>query len=284
MITVVIPALNEEDAIVDTIMQVRSVLAAYEGMEIIVVDDGSTDRTGELAAANGAKVIRHPVKAGYGRSLKDGIAAARNEIIAITDADGTYPIDRIPALCQALDEGFDMSVGARTGDEYRESVVKAPMRKLLTVLVEFTTGRIIPDVNSGLRVFRRGAAMQFFPHLCNTFSFTTSLTLAYMMNGLFISYSEIPYYRRIGKSKVRLIKDAMGTLQYIIQAILYYNPLKLFLMMSALTVVFSFFGLTLSIFMSINVGYYWFAGGILLSILIFCMGLLADLLRQIMDK
>ncbi|CAA7619075.1 Glycosyl transferase family 2 [Magnetospirillum sp. LM-5] len=284
MISVVIPAFNEQDAIVETIQQVRQTLCDYAGFEIVVVDDGSSDRTGELAAEHGAKVVRHPMNAGYGRSLKDGIAAAANPIIAITDADGTYPIGRIPAMLAELDKGFHMAVGARTGEEYRESVVKAPMRKLLTILVEFTTGRRIPDVNSGLRVFRRAEAMEFFPHLCNTFSFTTSLTLAYMMNGRYISYMDIPYYKRIGTTKVRLFKDAIMTLQYIVQAILYYNPLKLFLMLSAMSIVFSIVCLMSSIFLSFNAGYYWFVGGILLSILIFCLGLLADLLRQIMDK
>ena len=286
MISVVIPAYNEEDAIVATIEAVRATFAEprWAGYEIVVVDDGSTDRTGELAAAAGATVVRHPANGGYGRSLKDGIAAARNDLIAITDADGTYPIDQLPRLYGEIEKGFDMVVGARTGEEYRESVVKSPLRKILKFLVEFTSGRRIADINSGLRIFRRSTVMPFFSHLCDTFSFTTSMTLAYLMTGRYISYLPIEYRKRIGKTKVRLFKDALATLQYIVQAVLYYNPIKLFLFLSACVAVLSLMSFAAGALAGIKAGYFLGLGGLLLTILIFSIGLLADLLRQIMAK
>lgn len=207
MISVVIPAFNEVDAVEKTVSDIR---AAFDGWgeaddyEIIIVDDGSTDGTGDEAERCGAKVIRHVANCGYGRSLSDGIAAARHDIVAITDADGTYPVDFLPALIAEVRNGFDMAVGARTGKEYRESFMKSPLRKALRALVEFTSGRQIPDINSGLRVFRRSTMKQFANNLCATFSFTTSLTLAYMHTGKQIKYVDIPYHKRIGKSKVQI--------------------------------------------------------------------------------
>src|SRR5262249_6848680 len=158
-------------AIARTLLDIRQALSGTTN-EIIVVDDGSTDGTGRIAAEAGAKVVRHPENIGYGRSLKDGIAAAQHDIIAIIDADGTYLPSDIPRLMTELERGLDMVVGARSGGHYRESWLKAPLRRVLTRLVEFTVGRGVPDVNSGLRVFRRSTILPYFPQLCNTFSFT----------------------------------------------------------------------------------------------------------------
>lgn len=287
MISFVIPAYNEVEAIGGVINDIIKAVEDSENLsefEIIVVDDGSTDGTGDVAKNLGAHVIWHPLKAGYGRSLKDGIRASKYDLIGITDADGTYPVDQFPKLAAQIDAGFDMAVGTRTGKEYRESIWKYPLRKVLQILVEFTTGRRIPDVNSGLRIFRRKDAELYFSQLCDTFSFTTSLTLAYMMNGKFITYQPIPYYSRIGKTKVRLIKDSLATLQYIIQAILYYNPIKLFLSISILTFLVSVIVFLLGLFFEVDGTQYVMLGGLFLGILIFSLGLLADVLRQIMEK
>ena len=243
MISVVIPALDERDSIVDTIERVRVVLDKDKTMipyEIIVVDDGSGDGTGTLATEAGAKVINHPHNIGYGRSLKDGITEAQYDIIVITDADGSYPIERIPALVSRYRMGFDMVVGARTGEHYRESVIKDPLRALLKFIVEFTASRRIPDANSGLRVFSRATTMQYFPRLSDKFSFTTSLTLAYMMNSKFVDYQEIDYYKRVGRSKVRLFRDSIRTTQYILEAATYYNPFKIFFATSLLILTMAF--------------------------------------------
>jgi polyisoprenyl-phosphate glycosyltransferase len=286
MISVVVPAFNEVDAIEDTIAELREMFAKAElnDAEIVVVDDGSTDGTADLAEKAGVKVVRHPMNAGYGRSLKDGIGAAKHDIIAITDADGTYPNHMIPELLARLDRGFHMVVGARTGEAYRESALKQPLRTLLRWLVEFTAGQAIPDPNSGLRVFRKSDIVGFFPHLSNAFSFTTSSTLGYMMTGLFVHYVPIPYAKRIGKSKVKLFRDSLRTLQYILQAILYYNPLKLFLVFCAVLTAASLLSFVLAIVLNMTVWYFLGVGGILAAILVAAIGCLAELLRQIMAK
>jgi glycosyltransferase involved in cell wall biosynthesis len=286
MISVVIPALNEATGIGKTVADVSSVLAAANltPSEIVVVDDGSTDQTGKIAAAAGARVIRHPHNVGYGRSLKDGITAAQYDMIAICDADGTYPASAIPELVRLHREGFDMAVGQRQGQHYRQSLLKMPMRALLRFLVEWTAGRRIPDINSGLRVFSRAAVMQYFSHLCDTFSFTTSMTLAYMMTGRFVGYTPIDYFERAGRSKVRLFRDALRTLQYIVEAILYYNPLKLFLLFSLICLVAAALMMAVSFYFKIVTGVMLAVGIAMTSVVVFGIGLLAVLLKQIMDK
>lgn len=285
-LSVVIPAYDEEQGIALTIHAIHDTFqrAGFTRYETVVVNDGSADGTALEAVQAGARVVVHPHNVGYGRSLKDGIAAAQYDTIAITDADGTYPVERIPDLLQQYVYGFDMVVGQRTGVHYRESVIKAPLRAILKFLVEFTAGRMVPDINSGLRVFSRRTAQPYFKHLCDTFSFTTSLTLAYMMTGKFVAYVPIDYHVRIGSTKVQLFREALRTLQYIVQAIIYYNPLKIFLIMSVLCLLLATIALAVALIFQITTAFILCVGSILLAILIFALGLLADLLKQIMTK
>ena len=230
MISIVIPAFNEHRSIEKTIYACVDVLKTNSiDYQIIVVDDGSTDGTSEIAKKCGVDVITHPHNLGYGRSLKDGIFAAKFDAVVITDADMTYPIDQIPLLYKTYNEGFDMVVGARTGRYYDESIRKKILRIILKELVEYTAGRKIADINSGFRIFSRNSLLHYKSYLCDTFSFTTSLTLAYMMNGKFVQYIPVSYQERIGNSKVRLFRDSLRTLQFIIEAMVYYNPMKVFL-------------------------------------------------------
>jgi glycosyltransferase involved in cell wall biosynthesis len=286
MISVVIPAFNEQDEISATVARVREVMSAsgIGKYEVVVVDDGSRDETGARAEQAGARVLRHPHNVGYGRSLKDGIKAARYDTIVISDADGTYPIEAIPDLIACYAKGYDMVVGARSGKHYRESLVKMPLRRLLRFIVEFTAGRSIPDINSGLRVFQRSVILEYYDHLCDTFSFTTSMTLAYMMTGKFVAYVPIEYNQRVGTSKVRLLRDSMKTLQYIVEAAIYYNPLKMFVLMASIVLTASFVSFVLALIAKLNVFFYVGVGGIISSVIIFSLGLLAVLLRQIMVK
>jgi glycosyltransferase involved in cell wall biosynthesis len=283
MISAVIPAYNEELAIAQTVQACRRVLDRLEGThEVIVVDDGSSDKTAEIAAAAGAKVVRHPHNLGYGRSLKDGILAASHDTIVISDADGTYPIDRIPDLFEAHRAGFDMVVGARQGKHYDESLGKKLLRLILKHLVEFTAGREIPDINSGLRIFSRQDILPYFQYLCETFSFTTSLTLAYMLNGKFVKYIPIDYQSRVGATKVRLFRDSLRTLQFIVEAILYFNPIKIFIVFCG-----AMLGLAAICFVDAAVFGHYSAfllgiGCVLLAFLMFGIGLVSIQLKQLL--
>lgn len=286
MVSVIIPAYNESTAIGLTVTSVKQVLvnANYEDFEIIVVDDGSSDDTAEKAREAGASVIQHPHNIGYGRALKTGIKESKFDTVVITDSDGTYPIDQIPSLLQLYTKGFDMIVGARSGNHYKGSAIKWPLRLLLRFLVEWTAGRSIPDINSGLRVFSKKTIISFLPHLCDTFSFTTSMTLAYMMTGRFVGYQNINYEERIGKSHVKLWSDSFKTLQFIIQAIAYYNPLKLFMLLSIFCVFLALISVAIGLLFNIATGFVMGVAAIVSAIIIFSMGLLAEILRQILSK
>lgn len=293
MISIVIPAYNEEKGIIQTLDHIKGVLSdlKIESWEVIVVDDGSLDDTQNLLSTyintpshKSFKVIRHPHNLGYGRSLKDGIASAQYDTIVITDADLTYPFERLNDLLSQYKQGFDMVVGKRTGEFYRESIIKSPLRKILKFLVEFTAGRSIPDINSGFRIFSKSVVQNYFKHLCNTFSFTTSMTLAYMMTGKTVTYVDIPYHERSGQTKVKLFRDSLRTLQYILQAINYYNPLKIFVLFALICFAGAMGGFFMSFFFGLKSGFFLGVGGLLTCIIIFCFGLIADLLKQIMDK
>ncbi len=238
-LSLVIPAFNEEGAIEKTIESIKSLAQSEDwDLELIVINDGSSDKTGSLSKEHGALVINHPINGGYGRSLQDGVRAAKNNIIAITDADGTYPISSLPKLLKMVaEQGYDMAVGARQGKEFKKGFWKYPARIIFRLLAEYVAGRRIPDINSGLRVFRRDVLLPHLTKTCNGFSFTTSITLIYMLNGYFVGYSGIDYAERLGKSKVRHFRDTLRTAQILISLISAYNPLKLFLLLSFLSIL-----------------------------------------------
>ncbi|MDR2417117.1 MAG: glycosyltransferase family 2 protein [Holosporales bacterium] len=286
MISVVIPIYNEEKAITETIEYVKQVCATMRlPFEIIVIDDGSTDSTPAiLHSLEGITSIFHLHNIGYGRSLKDGICAARYDTIVITDADLTYPFDRVPDLYREYLKGFDMVVGARSGKNYTESVFKRPLRRILKLIVEFVAEREIPDVNSGLRIFNRNTAKTFFHHLCDGFSFTTSITLGYMMTGKFVAYVPVGYNKRSGRTKVKLYRDSLRTMQYILQAAMYYNPLKMFFSLAFLCVICAFSGFLMSALFHLRVGFLFGTGSLLVALFVLCLGFLADLLKQILSK
>jgi polyisoprenyl-phosphate glycosyltransferase len=280
-VSLIVPALNEADAIGPTLERTVAVLRALGGAsEVIVVDDGSSDQTAAIAAGAGAVVIRHAHNVGYGRSLKTGIAAAANDLVAIMDGDGTYPVEALPQLVAEMNRGYDMVVAARTGAEYRGPGMKGQLRQILTFLVEFTTGRKVPDVNSGLRVFRRSTVMTYFGHLCDTFSFTTSLTLAYMMTGKFVKYVPIDYGARTGRTKVRLLRDSLRTLQYIVQAIAFYNPIKLFLLLAISALLVTALGVLALVAQAPWLAVAIACLGTIGAVILFGFGIVADVLRQ----
>jgi glycosyltransferase involved in cell wall biosynthesis len=227
-VTVVIPACNEERGIAVTLEALHAVGSRLgQPLEMIVVDDGSTDATREIAEKLGARVCSHPRSGGYGRSLKTGIRNASHELIAITDADGTYPLEDLPVLLEHA-RRFDMVVGARTGPHFRRLLL-SPAYTLFLLLTNFVTGTWIPDPNSGLRVFRRSQILPLLDRLPNGFSFTTTTTLVLTLEGKFVLFHPITYRPRIGRSKVRLIRDALRAAQGMLEVILRHNPLKAFL-------------------------------------------------------
>lgn len=229
-VSIVIPAYNEEGAIAATIREVRGVMDAshYKDIyELLIVDDGSEDNTAELARAERATVIEQPENMGYGASLKAGIRRSQYDVIVITDADATYPSERIPELLDELGP-YDMVVGARVGDNVAIPLVRKPAKWVLGKLASYLAGRPIPDLNSGLRVMRKPLVKRFAHLLPPGFSFTTTITLASLCSNSLVKYIPIDYHARVGKSKIRP-GHAFDFLLLIIRTIVYFNPLKIFL-------------------------------------------------------
>lgn len=235
-VTIIIPAYNEENAIAGVLSQLaEGLFTSSHAVEIIVVDDGSRDGTATIARRqDGVTVLQHRTNRGYGAALKTGIRHASHELVCITDADGTYPNERIPELVQRLcSEQYDMVVGARVGAEVAIPRSRRPAKWLLGRLANYVAGENIPDLNSGLRVFRRDVALRFNSILPDTFSFTTTITLAMLTNRYLVDYVPINYYARVGKSKIRPVQDTLNFLQLVWRIALYFAPLKLFLPLSA---------------------------------------------------
>ncbi len=231
-VTVVLPTYNEEAGIGPQIEAIRQALEQH-GIEheILVIDDGSEDKTALAATAAGARLMCNLENRGYGASLKTGIQAATYPTIVITDADGTYPSDQIPALLARL-QTADMAVGSRTGKHVKIPLIRRPAKWMLGWLANRIAGRRIPDLNSGLRAFRRNVVEQYFGILSDRFSFTTTVTLALLADGYRVVYHPIDYYARVGKSKIKPV-DFMEFLILVLRLAILFQPLRIFVPLSA---------------------------------------------------
>jgi glycosyltransferase involved in cell wall biosynthesis len=226
-VTVLIPAFNEEGALEATVNSILAQKAFLPNMEIIVINDGSSDRTSEVAKKLPVDLIEHEVNRGYGASLKNGLQRAKTEYILIADADGTYPLEDIPKLL-ADAPNFDMVVGARTGSVVHIPFMRRPGKWIITRLAEYLSGRKIPDLNSGLRVFRRDAALRFLSLYPEGFSFTTTITLAMLTNHYRVKFMPINYHKRVGKSSIHPLRDFTNFTILIIRICAYFKPLNVF--------------------------------------------------------
>jgi glycosyltransferase involved in cell wall biosynthesis len=232
----VIPAYNEEAVLGEVLASIRSAMEKLrEEYEVIVVDDGSTDRTGEIAIAAGARVIRHPVNRGTGTARTTGVRHARGDRVVMLDGDGTYPAESIPALLQGLEE-YAMVVGARRYERGTLPLIRRPTKYFIRRLASYLVAVEIPDLNSGMRAFRREAAIQYLSILPTTHSWVGTITLAFLANGLSVGFVPIDYYQRKGRSSFRPIRDTYNYLLLVIRTVMYFNPLKVILPVSLIIV------------------------------------------------
>jgi glycosyltransferase involved in cell wall biosynthesis len=225
--SVVLPALDEEGGLVATLDALRAALhGARRPHEVIVVDDGSRDATPRLLAAQpDLTVVRHATTRGYGAALKTGIAAARHPLVVVMDADGTYTAAAIPALVDDC-AGVDMVVGARTGAQVHASPARSIAKWGFRQFAQWLTGRHIPDLNSGLRVFRRTLAQRYLDVLPDGFSFTTTITVAALAERFAVRFASVDYLPRIGRSKVRPIPDTLRIARQLLRLGLRFAPLR----------------------------------------------------------
>ncbi len=281
-VTFVIPVHNEEvgiSLVLDSLERV--VKDSRLDAEIIVVDDGSTDNTATVAAAHGARVVPISMNVGYGAALKRGIEAATHPRVLIMDGDGSYPVEYAAEMLRRLDH-FDLVIGRRTGHTYYRSMLSYPFRLAYLLLVWFVVGRRVPDPNSGFRAFRAETIIEFLPYMCHGFSFTTSMTTLYLLSGRTVDYIPIPYRKRVGKSKIRFVRDMLRTGQLLCSVILLYNPIKLFVLLSAATFLVGVVLVAASLWVTSSMAA-WLSGTlfILFSGVFFCFGLLADLIANL---
>ncbi|WP_376697490.1 glycosyltransferase family 2 protein [Wenzhouxiangella sp. EGI_FJ10305] len=271
-ISVIIPAKNEEAAIGQVVEGVRKHLPEAE---IIVVDDGSTDETAEIAQKAGATVERHPHALGNGAAVKRGARRATGEILVFLDGDGQHDSTDIPRLLEKLDQGFDMVVGARSSASSHANAGRLMANGIYNLVASIVTGHTIPDLTSGFRAVRSRKFRKFLYLLPNGFSYPTTITMAFMRSGFPVEFVEIQTAQRTGRSHIRPIRDGIRFLLIIFKIATLYSPLKLFLPASG---VFFLIGLGYYIYTFLEMGRFTNMTVLLMSaaVIIFLIGLISE--------
>jgi glycosyltransferase involved in cell wall biosynthesis len=228
-VTVVLPAFNEG-------ANIGAVVAALKQgapwHEVLVVDDGSVDGTGDAATTAGARVVKHPYNKGNGAAVKTAIRSATSEWIMVVDADGQHRLDDALRVVGRLGE-FDLVIGAR--DPRTQATIGRRLgNAILNGLASYLTERHVPDLTSGMRGARRAHLLEFIHLIPNGFSTPTTTTLAFLKAGYNVAFEPISARERIGTSKIRFASDGAKFLLILLKVITIYSPLRIFAPVSAL--------------------------------------------------
>lgn len=276
-ISIVIPAHNEKRTIGEVLDSVRAALEKTSySYDILVIDDGSSDGTADMASDKGAEVIRFPKNRGVGVARSVGVRKARGEIIIMIDADSTYPAESIPELVSEM-ESYDMVIGARRKEAGTMGFLRRPAKAFIQAIASYLVQENILDLNSGLRAFRRETALRYLPILPRGHSWVSTITIAFLNDGYLVGYVPIDYHKGKGRSTFHPIKDTVNYLVLVIRTVTYFNPLRVFLPVSLIV----FLAGILSGAVSLRVSHTLRQVDIILivsSILIGMMGLLADVI------
>lgn len=228
--SIILPAYNEEKAIGKVIDDIKNAMdnSKYGGLyEILVIDDCSLDKTAEIALSKNVKLIKRNINGGSGASRKTGILAAMGEVIVMLDADDTYTASDIPLMLDYFPD-YDQVNGARDSERGTLKFLRLPMKLVLRKLASYLSKTRIPDLNTGLKAFKKEIMLKYMWVIPDGFSCVTTMTLAFLCNGYKVKYIPTKYKKRLGVSKFHPIKDTSKYLQTIIRIILYFNPLKIF--------------------------------------------------------
>jgi glycosyltransferase involved in cell wall biosynthesis len=224
-VSVVLPAKNESEGLQRTLPALRAVLP---GAEVIVVNDGSSDDTAEVASRHGARVLSSPYSMGNGAAIKRGARAATGEVIVFMDADGQHDPAHIPLLLERIEAGYDMAVGAR-GNGGQASAGRGLANALYNRLATWMTGHRILDLTSGFRAVRADRFREFLHLLPNGFSYPTTSTMAFFRSAYPVDYVPVDVAKRVGtNSHIRPLRDGVRFLLIIFKIATLYSPLKLF--------------------------------------------------------
>ena len=233
-VTIVLPCYNEQDHVVQEVDRICSAMdSSGYSYELLAIDDGSTDGTLDRLREAAPqyphmRVIAFHRNGGSGTVRRIGTQEARGEIVVWTDADMTYPNERIPELVAILekDSTIDQVVGARTSEQGSHKLLRVPAKWFIRKVAELLAGQEIPDLNSGMRAFRRSVALPYLRLLPPGFSCVTTITLAFLSNQHGVHYLPIEYSKRAGKSKFNFVSDAYRYILQVLRMVMYFNPLK----------------------------------------------------------
>ncbi|MDY6549687.1 glycosyltransferase family 2 protein [Acinetobacter faecalis] len=278
-VSVVLPAKNESGAIEHTITKIMNLKLVAE---ILVVNDGSTDNTAELAEKSGARVISHPYSKGNGAAIKTGARNASGEVIVFMDADGQHDPADIPKLLAEIDKGYDLVVGARQKGS-QASVGRGIANKFYNNLATYMTEHKVEDLTSGFRAVRAEKFREFIYLLPNGFSYPTTSTMAFFRAGYSICYVPIHASQRIGKSHIKPLRDSIRFFLIIFKIATLYSPLKMFFPIAILLFLMGtgWYGYTLYEYHRFtNMSALFYTG----SIMIFLMGLISEQITALMYK
>jgi glycosyltransferase involved in cell wall biosynthesis len=279
-ISVILPAYNESAVIFDVVSEVKNVLDAVgDTYEILVIDDGSSDDTVAQAETAGAKLVCHPYNIGNGAAVKTGIRNARGQILVMLDADGQHSPEDIPRLLSPIGP-YDMVVGARTASS--ESAWHRNLANgIYNRLAAYVSGYKIEDLTSGFRAIKAEVARGFVYLLPNTFSYPSTITLATVYTGRALVYMPIDAKKRVGKSKISLLRDGLRFLMIIIKIATFFSPLKVFVPVSVL-MFFTGFGYGLFKVLFLNTPYGPTSAMLMtMAVVVFMVGLVAEQVAQL---
>ncbi len=278
-VSIVLPAKNESGAIGQTVARIQQLNLAYE---IIVVNDGSTDSTKEIAEQAGAKVVSHPYSKGNGAAIKSGARAASGDVIVFMDADGQHDPNDIPHLLMKIEQGYDLVVGARQKGS-QASIGRGIANTLYNHLATYMTEHRVEDLTSGFRAVRAEKFREFLYLLPNGFSYPTTSTMAFFRAGYSVAYVPIHAAQRIGKSHINPVKDGVRFFLIIFKIATLFSPLKMFLPIAVVLFLMatSWYGYTLYEFHRFtNMSALLYTG----SVMIFLMGLISEQITALMYK
>lgn len=278
-LSIILPAKNEAAAIGGTL---AGIFHCYPTAEVIVVNDGSTDRTAAVAEEAGAKVLHHPYSKGNGAAIKSGARAASGEVIVFMDADGQHDPADIPLLLALIAQGHDMVVGARQKGS-QASVGRGLANSLYNRLASWMTGHKVKDLTSGFRAVRANKFREFLYLLPNGFSYPTTSTMAFFRAGYSVAYVPIHAAKRIGKSHIRLLHDGSRFLIIIFKIGTLFSPLKLFAPIALFLFV---SGIGYYLYTYLSDGRFTNMGALLFStsVIVFLMGLVSEQITALLYK